>query len=307
MTNNFDLERALAELENDALLGQQLSGQAQRFSPSQATMQRIQAGLQPPVKRGSIMQTFFQRRPARALAMAACSVAVGLGLIFGLNQPTSSVSAAELIQRAETFASQPIVPNGKARHIAIDISTTRSDGQIGEHYRDEIWLAQGQSHILLYQPARQSLNGQPVGYQMGPTLVDENYFWNYNAHDNTSVKAPFDECSLSLEQWVGDGAFGSNSNFPNATIIGTEELDGRQLTIVDLGSTIGKAWIDANTGQIWKFTSSQTYEGITTETLVQFVVDETVELNALPAEWQTYTAPAGSPIIEQSTPYCIYG
>lgn len=306
MTNNVDLDQALAELENGAL-GQQLSGQAQRFSPAPATIQRIQAGLQPPVKRGNGMQAFFQRRPARALALAACSVAVGLGLIFGLNQPISSVSAAELIQRAETFASQPIVANGKARHIAIEISTTRSDGQIGEHYRDEIWLVQGQSHILLYQPARQSLNGQPVGYQMGPTIVDENYFWNYNAHDNTSVKAPFDECSLSLEQWVGEGAFGSESNFSNAAIIGTEELAGRQLTIVDLGSTIGKAWIDANTGQIWKFTSSQTYEGITTETLVQFVVDETLELDALPAEWQTYTAPAGSPIIEQTTPYCIYG
>ncbi|MFD3162299.1 outer membrane lipoprotein carrier protein LolA [Herpetosiphon sp. NSE202] len=306
MTNNLDLDQALAELEN-GVLGQQLNGQAQRFSPAPATIQRIQAGLQPPVKRGNSMQAFFQRRPGRALAMAVCSVAVGLGLIFGLNQPTRSVSAAELLQRAETFASQPIVANGKARHIAIEIATTSSDGQIDEYYRDEIWLVQGQSHILLYQPARQSLNGQPVGYQMGPTIVDENYFWNYNAQDNTSVKAPFDECSLSLEQWVGEGAFGSDSNFPNATILRSEEIDGRQLTVVDLGGDMGIAWIDANTGQIWKFTSSQTYEGITTETLVQFVVDETVELNALPAEWQTYTAPAGSPIIEQSTPYCIYG
>ncbi|MBM7846443.1 hypothetical protein [Herpetosiphon giganteus] len=306
MTNNLDLDQALAELEN-GVLGQQLSGQAQRFSPAPATMQRIQAGLQPPVKRGNSMQAFFQRRPARALALAACSVAVGLGLIFGLNQPTRSVSAAELIQRAETFATQPIVVNGKARHIAIEISTTRSDGQIGEHYRDEIWLAQGQSHLLFYQPARQSLNGQPVGYQMGPTIVDENYFWNYNAHDNTSIKAPFDECSLNLTQWVGNGAFGSNDDFPNATILRNEEIDGRQLTVVDLGGDMGIAWIDANTGQIWKFTSTHVYQGVTTESLVQFVVDETVELNALPAEWQTYTAPAGSPIIEQSTPFCIYG
>lgn len=306
MTNQSEFERALAELETSEL-GQQLIGQSQRFSPSLATIQRIQAGLQPPVKRGNFMQTLFKQRPVRVLALAACSVAMALGLVFGLNQPTRSVSAAELIQRAETFASQPIVADGKARHVAIEISTTRSDGQIGEHYRDEIWLVQGQSHILLYQPARQSLNGQPVGYQMGPTIVDENYFWNYNAHDNTSVKAPFDECSLSLTQWVGNGAFGSNSDFPNATVLRTETIDDRQLAVVDLGGDMGIAWIDANTGQIWRFTSSQTYEGLTTETLVQFVVDETVELDALPAEWQTYTAPAGSPIIEQTTPYCIYG
>ncbi len=306
MTNKPDLDHALAELETSEL-GQQLLGQAQRLSPSQATIQRIQAGIQPPVKRGSVMKSLFQRSPVRVVALAACGLAAALGLVFGLNQPTRSVSAAELIQRAETFASQPIVANGKARHIAIEISTTRSDGQIGEHYRDEIWLAQGQSHILLYQPARQSLNGQPVGYQMGPTIVDENYFWNYNAYDNSSVKAPFDQCSLSLAQWVGNGAFGSNSDFPNATILRTETIDDRQLAVVDLGGDMGIAWIDANTGQIWKFTSSQTYAGLTTDTLVQFVVDETVELNALPAEWQTYTAPAGSPIVEQTTPFCIYG
>jgi hypothetical protein len=241
-----------------------------------------------------------RRGLAGSLSLAMIAV-LAVALLVARN-PARSVSAAELIAKAERHAAE-VVPPGKIRHIVRELV----DVENGQTYKavDEVWLAEGDGHLMLWQPARRAQPGFSMLNPLDPWLVNNEHVWSFRSDINTLYRAPFDACALSPAEWVGDPQFLAEIRASeNLMLVGEEELDGRRYSIVQFYDT--RLWVDPQTGQIVQTSSVVDFEGGHGESTARVVVDELIDAADAPPGLFSFQQPAGSTLVEQER-LCVNG
>ncbi|HYF61482.1 MAG TPA: hypothetical protein VD886_01630 [Herpetosiphonaceae bacterium] len=304
-TEAFDLDAALARLEAGPA-GQGLRAAADALEPPAAAMRRLRqrigdtGGAAPRRAPGRLANLLAPRRLAGSLGLAMIAALIVALLVARV--PGRSVSAAELIEKAEQRAAVA-VPPGKVRHIVrelIDVENGQTHKAI-----DEVWLAEGDGHLLLWQPARRAQPGSSLLYPLDSWLVNNEHVWYFSAEENTAYRAPYDACALSPAEWIGDPQFLAEARSSEyLRLIGEEELDGRTYAVIDIYET--RLWVDPENGQIIQSRSAVDFEGGRHESTVKIVVDEVMDAPDAPAGLFAFDQPPGSRLVERER-LCVNG
>jgi|GEM_PF-1617070 len=321
---SFDLDTKLRDLESGKL-AEELRAISKDSDIPEAAAQRLKTQLYSIVR----VPTTEAPVPRRAsgnwlgggtLRPRMLRYAIGAGLMLLLVVTTiiaagslrpRTVSAAELIHRAEQHASYIVEP-GKVRHIVRQVSTRgSSQGRPEvEDYISEIWIAHGKDHLLVSMPihTRQSESGP---YELSHSQVaDEQYFWSYDVATSTVYQSPFAECSFSLDQWLGNKQFLEDALHKDARLAGTEKVNGFDTQIVEFHKEQAasvRMWIEPETGRIVKAHGIVRTPDFQNETIERLIVDEVTDLSSARKDLFTFTPPDGVRVLKQDEPMCSKG
>ena len=235
-------------------------------------------------------------RPTRGrlTIMLAVIVVAAVAIILWRGFPRWTASAAEVIDRAVDRVNTTIEP-GTVRHIIYEGIATDPRGT--QKFTDEVWITPGMNHILVKQPARRAMPGTILLDPIGPLVIDETAVWSLDAAMQTVTKAPYNAvCSFHASDWLGDQAMiVEMANTPGVTVAGTEVINGRATTTLTWSTYT--MWLDNESGQLVRYKDTGT--GTTYEKTI--LVDEVLDRNAVPADLFTFTQPAGTTLITDTT------
>ena len=116
------------------------------------------------------MANEFENRASRAVAGVLVLILFSALLIAG---NPNSASAAQILKRASDAGS--FVPAGKVRHI---VTTTTTDPAGNGSETEEVWLANGTEHLLMWKPAPFPPNGQSPSWGYS-RLVNHDAVWQF--------------------------------------------------------------------------------------------------------------------------------
>ncbi|MEP6774665.1 MAG: hypothetical protein ABJA50_03640 [Chloroflexota bacterium] len=241
----------------------------------------------------------------------------------------NGASASQILKRVSDAGA--FVPAGKVRHI---ITTTTTDPVGNGSETEEVWLANGTEHLLMWKPAPSFSNGQSPswGYSL---LVNDDAVWQFNNTVNKVYKLLYWPNVISSSGTLPDPQVIDNLLKSSDThIVGTDTLDGHMVVVIEshVGSFVAgtpldiaeglakgydtaqhdfKLWIDKNTYQMiqeqhyitWLGTgpNSQHKEIVTR----RLTTDELVDSGSAPSGLFTFELPAGSTLVDlasQPTP-----
>jgi hypothetical protein len=258
----------------------------------------------------------------------------GLGVVLALlitslaflSARTHTASAAEILRKASAASS--FVPAGKIRHIVVTHSDDVSGS--GGATTDEVWLANGRSHLLMWKPATVAPGGQSLPYG-GAVLINDEAIWRFKPDGMSVTKLAFYDGALSMDAFLpNQAAVDKLLHDPQTTVLGADTLQGRDVVVIEghvgsfvsgspleiaLGRSKGydtaqhdyKLWIDTRTYQIvqeqhyitWEGTGPTGHHKITDTKLI--TKDEVVDASSVSADLFTFKLPAGATLTDLTT------
>jgi hypothetical protein len=309
-TNNrelelLDLDHALAEAERQAP-AQALRAARRHLGPRPEVTQGLELRLRRVAQapRRPIWRRVQPERARLAFAGLAASVALvallSLPLLFGGGTPTAA--AAEILQKAEV--ANAFVPAGQVRHLVISATTdsTVADARTFTS-TEEVWLANGERHLLLRKTA-------PAPFP--DVLIGEQRVWVHQPPENTVYQLAYDPRFLA-EYVPNQQLIGQLLQHSGTRLAGTTTLNGREVLVLErvterppadlpLGDDVidARLWIDPQTYRVvqWQSINRQVLGGrftgkedTTTRTIT---LDEVRDAGQFPAELFTFTLPPGT-------------
>jgi hypothetical protein len=310
-----DLEKQLLQVWHDATERPQ---QRQAVAKQQITSQRQ--------RRSRAWEKPLQMWPMRSTigrvgAVAGILLLVLFSALMIARNPNSA-SAAQILKRASDAGA--FVPAGKVRHI---VTTTTTDPAGNGSETEEVWLANGTEHLLMWKPAPSFSNGQSPswGYSL---LVTDDAVWQFNSTLNTVFKLLYWPSVLSSSGILPDPQVIDNLLKSSDThIVGTDTLDGHTVVVIEghVGSFVAgtpldvaeglakgyntaqhdfKLWIDQETYQIIQEKHYVTWVGTGPngqhEELVtrRLTTDELLDSGSAPSGLFTFVLPADSTLVD---------
>ena len=170
-------------------------------APIQGSKQGIHASSKP--VQATLPRNSVSARSRFVLPFAVLGAVVSLLTVLTVffTARTHTASASEVLSKASAATS--FVPSGKVRHIVVTNSDDVS-GSMGVT-TDEVWLANGQNHLLVWRPASVGPGGVTLPYG-GATLTNDDGVWYFSPDGRTVTKVAFFEGALSLDGFLPNQA-----------------------------------------------------------------------------------------------------
>ncbi len=298
----FDLDSALNELEDDALMASLSRMGDEGALPPQAA-QRLQGRMHSMISAPQARQkraglagwlqkwTAMPKMPRLAATLSMVLVIAIVALAFSASIKPNVASAAELLDKAQKRTEQ-VVEAGQVRHIVREVSSQGSQGL--QQFITEIWITQGDGHLLTSWRI-QTRNSESEPYMESlKQVIGQTTTSNYDPYTNTVYQGPFDPCALDLAQWIGSKSnFEQMKNDPTAKVVGTETINGINTVIVEAWGQ--RTWIAPDSGL---FVQSETIDNSSNFTSKdKLTVDEILSPVAVPQDLFTFTMPKGAKLI----------
>ncbi len=261
-------------------------------------------------------------------ALLALGLLVGLSLLAGGLWRTTPVAAAEVLRKAGAAAS--FVPTGKVRHIV-----TRYDFGQAQGWTQDLWLANGRAHLLLWKAPAQPIGANPLPAFLAGTarLVDEQSIWDFRLDQGTVYKQMYDipgRPDPVAPELPSHSVIDEMLTRPNTHIASTGKLDGRDVIIVaghvgtvvsgsPLEIAVGKLpgyltaqhdfqlWIDSKTYQVVqeqhyiRSDGPEAAAGTVYTTTTRIVRDELLDADAQTMSVFQFRLPEGAQIVDMAS------
>jgi hypothetical protein len=286
---------------------------------AQATVQTGQAQPQKMLPRNIIVASNRGAERNRHFAFGvliafAAALVVIVSALF-LNSGTQPVSAEVLLQKAEDASA--LVPQGFVRHMVIDLTeSSRVTGFEEQSYSYEVWLSNGQSHLLLRK------KGPAQGRDL---LVGEDAVWDYNPLRFPGIVRKSAYKPDDQQNFVPNyGLKAEMLQLPGTHAVENSKLDGRDVLVIERtndavpgsgvpegdasGVVLEKVWLDSRTYRVVQHQHAirEVENGVFSDKVdtgsSKIVLDELLPISVIPPDLFTYHVPANITVQEALDP-----